>query len=187
MLLPLLRSELQGQLLSWLFLHPEAEFSLVELASRYGVSPSTITREGDRFVDAGLLAERRQGNLRLLRARMDTVVAGPLAELLAVTFGPTAVLGELLAVVPGVEEAYIYGSWAARYRGQPGDVPRDVDVLVIGDADEDDLYEVSRNAERTIGREVNIRRVSQQLWQASHDDPFLTAVRSRPLVPLDLT
>ena len=51
--------------------------------------------------------------------------------------------------VPGVAEAYVYGSWAARYRGQAGDVPRDVDVLVIGDADEDDLYEAARAAERT--------------------------------------
>lgn len=187
MLLPLLRSELQGELLSWLFLHPDAEFSLVELARRYGVSRSTVTREADRLVAAGLVGERRQGNLRFLRARVDTVVAGPLAELLAVTFGPTAVLGELLARVPGVDEAYIYGSWAARYRGQPGDVPRDVDVLVVGDADEDDLYEIARNAERTLGREVNIRRVSQQLWQAADDDPFLTAVRSRPYVPLDLS
>lgn len=187
MLLPLLRSELQGELLSWLFLHPETEFSLAELARRYEVSPSTVTREADRLVAAGLVGERRRGNLRLLRARVDTVVAGPLAELLAVTFGPTAVLGELLARVPGVEEAYIYGSWAARYRGQPGDVPRDVDVLVVGNADEDDLYEVSRDAERTLGREVNIQRVSQQLWQAPGDDPFLTAVRDRPYVPLDLT
>lgn len=187
MLLPILRSELQGELLSWLFLHPEREFPLVELARRCGVSPSAVTREADRLVAAGLVSERRQGNLRLLRARVDSVVAGPLAELLAVTFGPRAVLGELLARVPGVEEAYIYGSWAARYRGQPGDVPRDVDVLVIGDADDDDLYEVSRNAERTLGREVNIRRVSQQLWQHPGDDPFLAAVRSRPIVTLDLT
>jgi DNA-binding transcriptional ArsR family regulator len=187
MLLPLLRSEFQGDLLCWLFLHPEAEFSLAELAKRFDVSPATVTREADRFVDAGLVSERRQGNLRLLRAKVDTVVAGPLAELLAVTFGPTAVLGELLAGVRGVAEAYIFGSWAARYRGQPGDVPRDVDVLVVGDADDDDLYDVSRNAERTLGREVNIRRVTLELWQDPGDDPFLDAVRARPLVRLDLT
>ncbi|HEV7934111.1 MAG TPA: MarR family transcriptional regulator [Actinomadura sp.] len=186
MLLPLLRSPFQGELLAWLFLHPEGEFSLVELARRFEVSPATVTREADRFVAAGLIQERRHGNLRLLRARTDSVVAGPLAELLAVTYGPTAVLGTLLAQVPQVEEAYVYGSWAARYRGRPGDVPRDVDVLVIGDADEDDLYEVSRNAEHALGREVNIRRVSRQLWENPGDDPFLSAVRARPLVPLNL-
>ncbi|GAA2084987.1 ArsR family transcriptional regulator [Actinomadura alba] len=187
MLLPLLRSSFQGELLAWLFLHPEGEFSLVELARRFEVSAATATREADRFVAAGLLAERRQGNLRFVRAKTDSVVAGPLAELLAVTYGPTAVLGPLLAETPQVEEAYVYGSWAARYRGRPGEVPRDVDVLVIGDADEDDLYEVSRNAERILGREVNIRRVPRTLWRNPEDDAFLSAVLSRPLVPLNLT
>ena len=163
MLLPILRSAFQGEVLAWLFLHPEQEFSLVQLAQRFGVSPATVTREADRFVESGLIVERRQGNLRLVRARGDTVIAGPLAELLAVTYGPTAVLAEMLAQVPGIDEAYVYGSWAARYRGQAGDVPRDVDVLVVGDCDDDDLYEVSRNAERTLGREVNIRRVPLRL------------------------
>jgi DNA-binding transcriptional ArsR family regulator len=186
MLLPILRSAFQGELLAWLFLHPEQEFSLVQLAQRFGVSPATVTREADRFVESGLIVERRQGNLRLVRARDDTVIAGPLAELLAVTYGPTAVLAEMLAQVPGIDEAYVYGSWAARYRGQAGDVPRDVDVLVVGDCDDDDLYEISRNAERTLGREVNIRRVPLRLWRHPGDDPFLAAVQDRPLVRLDL-
>ena len=68
-------------------------------------------------------------------------------DLLALTYGPAAILPELLARVDGVREAYIYGSWAARYRGEPGTEPRDVDVLVVGDADEDDLDDVARAAE----------------------------------------
>ena len=71
-------------------------------------------READRFASAGLVGDRRQGNLRFIRARTDNVVAGPLAELLAVTYGPTAVLGEVLASAPGVNEAYVYGSRAAQ-------------------------------------------------------------------------
>jgi DNA-binding transcriptional ArsR family regulator len=185
-LLPILRSGFQGELLAWLFLHPEREFSLTELARRFGVSRATVMREADRFVSAGLVADRRQGNLRFIRARTDNVVAGPLAELLAVTYGPTAVLGEVLASVPGVNEAYVYGSWAARYRGQGGDVPRDVDVLVVGDADDDDLYDAARAAERRLGREVSIRRVSAKAWREPATDPFLASVQSRPLVRLEL-
>jgi DNA-binding transcriptional ArsR family regulator len=185
-LLPILRSGFQGELLAWLFLHPEQEFPLTELARRFGVSRATVMREADRFVSAGLVGDRRQGNLRFIRARTDNIVAGPLAELLSVTYGPTAVLGEVLASVPGVQEAYVYGSWAARYRGQGGDVPRDVDVLVVGEADDDDLYDAARAAERRLGREVNIRRVSPRAWGEPAADPFLASVRSRPLVQLEL-
>jgi DNA-binding transcriptional ArsR family regulator len=185
-LLPILRSGFQGELLAWLFLHPEQEFPLTELARRFGVSRATVMREADRFASAGLVADRRQGNLRFIRARTDNVVAGPLAELLAVTYGPAVVLGEVLASVPGVDEAYVYGSWAARYRGQGGDVPRDVDVLVVGDADADDLYEAARGAERRLGREVSVRRVSARAWRESASDPFLASVRSSPLVRLEV-
>lgn len=183
-LLPLLRSPFQGELLAWLFLHPGEEYALIELVKRFDVSASTVTREADRLAAAGLVVERRIGNLRMIQAATDVVVARPLTELLALTYGPVAVLGERLSEVVAVEEAYIYGSWAARYSGEPGRVPKDVDVLVVGAADEDDLYDAARAAERQLGREVNIRRLSRDDWESSDSDPFLETVRSRPLVRL---
>ncbi|MEV6158173.1 ArsR family transcriptional regulator [Nonomuraea sp. NPDC052129] len=185
-LLPLLRSPFQGELLAWLFLHPGAEYAQVELAKRFDVSASTVTREVDRLAAAGLIVERRIGNLRMIRADTDVVVARPLTELLALTYGPVAVLGEQLSGVVGVEEAYIYGSWAARYSGEPGKVPNDVDVMVVGAVDEDDLYDAARAAERQLGREVNMRRLSRDDWESSVGDPFLETVRSRPYVRLKI-
>lgn len=185
-LLPPLRSAFQGELLTWLFLHPDDEYSATDLAKRFGVSLATASREADRLAAAGLVSTRRTGNLRLLRARTDSAIARPLTDLLAVTYGPLAILGDLLSRVSGVDEAYIFGSWAARYLGEPGPVPRDVDVLAIGEADDDDLYDAAQAAEERLGREVDIRRVSPETWGHSAADPFLESVRSRPTVPLDL-
>src|SRR5262245_38254227 len=139
-LLPLLRSPLVGELLAWIYLHPEDAASVTDLARRFGVSQSTVSREADRLVEGGLAIEERRGNLRLLRANQDTPLARPLTDLLALTYGPISILGDLLANVDGVDDAYIYGSWAARYQGEPGPVPHDVDVLVVGRADDDDLF-----------------------------------------------
>ncbi|WP_308442376.1 MarR family transcriptional regulator [Planotetraspora thailandica] len=186
-LLPLLRSAFQGELLAWLFLHPGEEYPQVELARRFKVSPASVTREVDRLADAGLVNDRRMGNLRFVSAATETPIARPLTELLALTYGPTAVLPDLLVGIPGLEDAYIYGSWAARYSGEPGGVPRDIDVIAVGDADEDDLYDAARRAERRLGREVNIRRVARAVWESTDEDPFLDAVRSRPLVRLSIT
>jgi DNA-binding transcriptional ArsR family regulator len=182
----LLRTPLLGELLGWLYLHPEQAWSVTELARRLKVSQSTVSREADRLVGGELITEQRRGNLRLLQANVRGPLVRPLTDLLAVTYGPTAVLGELLASVPGVDEAYVYGSWAARYSGEPGAVPNDIDVLVIGDADEDALDDAARAAERVLGREVNVRRVSARAWRGRKDDPFLMSVRSRPLVAIDL-
>jgi predicted nucleotidyltransferase len=150
------------------------------------VSQATVSREADRLTGAGLSVERRLGNIRLLRANLDTVVARPLTDLLAVTYGPMAVIGELLARLDHIDRAYIYGSWAARYRGEPGPVPRDVDVLVVGAPDTDDLYDAAAAAERKLTREVNMRTVSTPAWLDPSGDPFVEAVRNRPLVELDL-
>jgi len=65
----------------------------------------------------------RVGRNRMLRAAAGSIVTRPLTDLLAVTFGPLPVLSELLATVPGIDAAYIYGSWAARYDGEAGPLP----------------------------------------------------------------
>jgi DNA-binding transcriptional ArsR family regulator len=184
-LLPLLRSPLLGELLAWMYLHPDQTCSITDLARRFAVSQSTVSREADRLVASGLIREERRGNLRLLRASLDSPLARPLTELLTLTYGPASVLGELLATIDGVAEAYIYGSWAARHAGETGPPPRDVDVLVVGDADDDDLFDAARSAERRLGREVNVHRVTRAKWQKPDSDPFLTSVRSRPLVPIE--
>jgi DNA-binding transcriptional ArsR family regulator len=183
-LLPLLRSPLLGELLAWVFLHPETSYSVTDLAQRLMVSQSTVSREADRLVESGLLSERRRGNLRLLQADLGNPLARPLTELLALTYGPAAVLADALLALDGVDEAYVFGSWAARYAGAAGPPPQDVDVLVVGDADEDDLADAARAAERQLGREVNVHRVSAVAWRSSADDPFLASVRSRPLYPI---
>jgi DNA-binding transcriptional ArsR family regulator len=186
-LLPLLRSPFQGELLAWLYLHPDQEFSATELATRCAVSGATVTREADRMTAAGLVSERRNGNMRLLRARLDHALVRPLTDLLALTYGPTAVLGEALSHVEGIEEAMIYGSWAARYRGDIGLVPNDVDILIVGDADEDELYDAAREAEHDLGRPVNIRRIGHAMWHRTKADPFVASVRSHPTVEITLS
>lgn len=164
-------------------LDPLQEQSLSDVARRVGVSPATVLREVDRLEQAGLVATRRLGNTRLARARTDNPVYAPLAELLAVTFGPLAVLRSLFAHVDGVTRAFIYGSWAARYNEQPGSVPGDIDVLVIGDPDRDRLGDAIDEAEEELRREVNVRRVSAAAW-ARDDGPFKRTIMSSPVVEL---
>lgn len=185
-LLPLLRSQMQGELLALVVLHPEREFTLTELADSLGASHTAVLREVNRLVGGGILRDRRVGRSRLVASRTDTVLAGPLADLIAVTYGPLPVLSEALAGFAGVGEAYIYGSWAARHNGEPGPPPVDVDLLVVGDPDPDALFDLAEDVSRRLGREVHVHRVTAEAWAADTDDPFLTSVRERPLVRLNL-
>jgi|SRR5680860_63924 len=186
-LLPLLRSPIQGEIIAWLFLHPDQQTTIVSLARRLGTSAPTVMREANRLRDAGLIIETRIGATRHIRADTDTVIFRSLADLMAVTYGPVPVLTELLAPLTGIDEVLIYGSWAARYHQHPGDVPNDIDVLVIGKPDPDDLFEAAQVASERLGREVNVHRISKAAWQDPNGkDPFITSVRERPQVALDI-
>jgi len=184
-LLPLLRSRVQGDLLALVYLNPDEEYSITEVAHRIGASVKAVHQEATRLVGAGLLSDRKLGTSRLVRSVQDSLLSRPLTDLLAVTYGPLPVLNRLLAGLDGIDQAYIYGSWAARYNGEPGPIPADVDVLVIGDVDPDELDERARNAEAVLRREVNVRRVRPATWK-NEQDPFVATVRARPLVELRL-
>jgi len=125
--------------------------------------------------------------MRLIRAESSGPVGRPLTDLLAVTYGPMPVLSDLLSGAAGVEQAYIYGSWAARYLGEPGPVPCYVDVLVVGVPNEDELYGIAGEAGSRLSREVSISAISSEYWEAPDPaDSFMRHVRERPLVRLEL-
>jgi predicted nucleotidyltransferase len=181
-LLPLLRSRLQAEVLTLVLLTPDREWTLTELASRVRSSVSSVQREVVRAEQAGVMASRRVGNTRLVKAAASPLTA-PLTDLLLRSFGPRQVLAEELSGVPGIESAYLFGSWAARYAGQEGRPPADLDVLVIGAPDRDTLDDAAQRAGVRLAREVNVTIRSADWWR-SGDDGFHSEIMRRPLVQI---
>jgi hypothetical protein len=184
-LAPFLRSDTQGEILALLLLNPDDAYSLADVARAVDAPRAVVHKEVSRLVEAGVLGDSRQGRSRLVRANPGYRLLRPLTELITATYGPVPILARELADVPGIEAAYIYGSWAARRQGDKGDQPRDIDVLVVGSAARTDLNEASAATEEKLHTPVSITKVSPEAWAAS-EDPFLVTVRSRPLVSLDL-
>lgn len=185
-LLPILRSQQQGEILALLLGDPDVELSLTEIAQRTGTPSPSVFREIERGEQAGLLTTRRIGRTRLVRANTASPYYAGLAEVLTRAFGVPAVLAEALRESPGITAAYIYGSWAARQAGQAGQRPvGDIDVLVLGEPDRDQLYEALSTAERQLGRSVEAT-IRDADWLESGTGAFHDTVVSRPLLKLDL-
>jgi predicted nucleotidyltransferase len=72
-------------------------------------------------------------------------------SIIAKTIGAIPLLAESLKKVDGIEEAYLYGSFARNQK----DAASDVDVLVIGKPKSDTLAETVQKLERQLGREIN--------------------------------
>ncbi len=98
--------------------------------------------------------------------------------------GPVIVLGDELAPIAGIEAAFVFGSWAARYLGDPGPAPRDIDLLIVGAPSLDDLYAACRRAEAVLGIDVNPVVRTSAAWSSDDQGGFLDDVRSGPIVPV---
>ena len=86
--------------------------------------------------------------------------------------------------IDGVDEAHIFGSWAARYSGVDGPPPSDIDVLLIGTVERRAASAVSAELTRRLGQDVNAYRVSTQMWESDTPDAFIADVKSHPLIEL---
>ena len=183
-LLPILRSQQQGEILALLLGDPDLELSLTEIAARTGAPHPSVHREVQRAEQAGLVTTRKLGNARLVRANTASPYYQGLAEVLTRAFGVPAVLAEALRPVKGITAAYVYGSWAARHAGQAGQRPvGDIDVLVLGNPDRDRLYDALSTAERRLGRPVQAT-IREPAWLESGTGAFHDTVLSRPMVEL---
>ncbi len=180
-LAPIFRSAHQADLLATLFLHPNDDCTLTELARRVGVSPSTLHREVHRLIDADLIRVRPVGRAQLLRANTTNRLAEPLTRLLTVTVGPHLVVADEFADVPGIAAVVIYGSWAARYHGEPGPPPNDLDLLVLGTPARGDVYEAAHRAQERIEFPVNAAIRRTERWDEP-TDPLIQQVKRSPIV-----
>lgn len=182
-LLPIFRSDAQARLLACLALSPRP-LSLTELAESAQVAEGNAHREIGRLMEAGIVCDDRVGRTRQLTLSSTSPYAAPLRELLIRAFGPPRVLSELFSTIEGIDRAWIYGSWARRSEGEPGEDPGDIDVLVVGTPDVGEVYEACRQASTRLHRDVNATVLSAAEWNA--DSAFLKEIRSSALVPVDL-
>jgi hypothetical protein len=184
-LLPVFRSRLQGEVLALIFADPAVEWTAEDLARRTGHPRQTVGNELRRLESADLVSTRMIGRSKLIRANSGSPYFQPLAQLVLMSFGPPLVIGDEFGTLINVEHIYIYGSWAARYSGEQGAAPNDVDVLLVGTPDRDEAYEAARRAEQRLGREVNVTVRDQAHWQAATDG-FTRQLRSSPLVEIPM-
>ena len=185
--MPLFRSRSLVLLLAHLLLREEDSLeSVSQLAVKLDLASSTVQRDVELLEQVGIVRSLRVGRTRVVSADPGCSSLGELRALFAKVYGPPQILSELLADVSGLSESFIFGSWAARYQGEAGPAPGDIDLLVIGEEkklDANRVYEAARIASGRLGREVNVSIVNEDEWRTDHTG-FLDTIRERPLLRL---
>lgn len=180
-LAPILRSDTQGRILARLLVDPTKAYNLSQLVEWAGSSMPTVQREIRRAEAARIVETEKIGPTRLVRANPSHPLFDALRQIIVATYGPPAVIAREFAHIDDIGAVLLFGSWAARYLGQAGRAPNDIDVLVIGTPDRDAVDDAAERAEQVIGLPVQATVRSRGQWSTERDS-FIREIRSRPLL-----
>jgi predicted nucleotidyltransferase len=153
-----------------------------ELARELGCSATIVGRELDRLERASVLTSERIGRARRYRVNERSPIAAEIRSLVQKTIGVEARLADAVADVPGIEEAFLYGSYA---RGDER-ATSDLDLFVVGAVDQERLSERLAQVERELGRDINVAAYERaELDRLIADgDLFVRTVLAGQRVPL---
>jgi hypothetical protein len=184
-LFPVFRSAAQAEILAATLLHPDRELTITELSRLLAIPLATVSDEVARLLDAQILTARQVGRAKLLRANPHNRLVSPLADIALATMGPHLIVRDAFTGIRGVQRVLIYGSWAARYHGQPGPPPNDLDILVVGKPDRAAVYAAADTVQQRTGLPVNPVVASLKRWN-DDTDALITEIKNSPTVEIDL-
>jgi len=175
-------SKVRRDLLVRFFARPGLERHVRELARETGWSPTIIGRELNSLERAGILRSERLGNLRRYSVDTDSPVATEIRSLVQKTIGVEGRLRLALRGVPGIEEAFVYGSYA---RGDER-ATSDLDLMLVGSVDQELLSERITDAEGDLGRDVNPSTYDREEFERlrREGDMFVDSVLRGPRIQL---
>ena len=145
------RSKARQRLLAYYFTNPTARHHLRDLAEQLSIDPSNLSKELRRLEREGLFRSDVSGRQKYFQLNREYPLFDEVRNIVAKTIGAVPLIAQSFKKVQGIDEAYLYGSFA---RSQQ-DAASDIDVLVIGAPREEVLAETVRKLERQLRREVN--------------------------------
>jgi predicted nucleotidyltransferase len=169
-----MRSKARQKLLAYYFTNPTTRHHLRDLAERLSVDPSNLSKELSRLEREGLFRSEVNGRQKYFQLNREYPLFNEVRSIIAKTIGAVPLLAESLKKIEGVEEAYLYGSFARNQQ----DAASDVDVLVIGKPKSETLAETVQKLERQLGREINYTVLTRKELESrrGRKDAFLENV-----------
>jgi len=151
MLEELITSRTRVKILTLFLSNPENRFYVRELSRKIDENINSVRRELRKLEEIGLLDSEREGNLRYYLINKKIPIYEELKSIFLKTEGVGALIRENLENLGNITKAFIYGSFA---RGEEK-LTSDIDLMIIGEVDQEKLSMLVRKLEARISREIN--------------------------------
>jgi len=177
-----LHSKTRQRLLRYYFTNPTSRHHVRDLAQRLDVDPSNLSKELRHLESEGLFTSEASGRQKYFRLNRKYPLFAEVRRIVEKTIGTAPLLAESLQRIEGIQEAYLYGSFARNQQ----DVASDIDVIVIGNPKGTILAKAIRALERQLGREINYTVLTRKEFDSrrARKDAFLEDIWHNERLPL---
>ncbi|NBC84487.1 MAG: ArsR family transcriptional regulator [Bacteroidetes bacterium] len=148
MLEALISSKTRINLLLKFFLNPETTSYLRELATEFNESTNAIRIELNRFESAGLLDTAVNKNKKIFKANTGHPLYNDIRNIILKFTGINQVLENVIKKLGNPEKVFLTGDFA---KGMNTDI---IDIIIVGDVNEDYLIKLIRKAEEQIDKRI---------------------------------
>jgi DNA-binding transcriptional ArsR family regulator len=131
-----------------IFLNPERNVYLRELADEFQASPSHIKNELDQLKEADLVTSRKNGRQVLFSANRRHPVFNELHSMVKKALGMDRILESMIERLGNLEQAILVDDYA---EGKDTGI---IDLVLVGDIDQHNLQDLTRKTERYIERKI---------------------------------
>jgi len=173
-ILQITKSKLREELLNLYFTNPNKKFYLRELERILGFSAGNIRRELIKLKKNGLFLTENKGNLTYYYLNKSFPLFQELKSIISKTSGAPRMIKESLKKIKGIEHAFIYGSFAKSEEKEGSDI----DLFIIGKADEGKLIDEANKLEKKLQREINFTLYEKSDFEQKKKEgnPFILEV-----------
>ncbi len=154
----LITSKMRVRILMRLFLNPGRDAYLRELADEFQASPSQVREELRQLSRAGFLKSHKNGRQIHYQANQDHPLFNELRSMVHKALGMNHILDSIIERLGNLEKAYLIDDYA---EGKDTGI---IDLVLIGNIDDENLIDLTRKTERYIERKIRTLVLSQEEW-----------------------
>lgn len=156
------------------FTNPGRAFYMQEIGRILGKKPGIFQRTLNKLVAEGILESEYKANARFFKANKNYPLFKELEKIVFKTVGVQGGIEDVLKGVRNIKLAFIYGSYAKAREN----VLSDVDIVVVGNPDENELIAKLDKLEERLQREINYKLYSSKDFkkEVAEKEPFIMGI-----------
>jgi len=153
-----IRSKLTQKVLGYYLMNPRKEHYINELAGILQIDPGNLFRQLKRLESENILVADARGREKYYRLNDHYPLLKELKKTFEYKYGIEKLIKDRLSKLKGLEEIYIFGSYAKSSLNRDSDI----DLLLIGSHSALAALRKILPIQKSVGREINIVDMTKQ-------------------------